>query len=86
MRERRSSITIAAAGGGRLADNVAHFARVLRTAGLPIGSGRIIDALAALQFAGITRRDDFYWTLATVFVDRHEQQPLFDQAFHAFWC
>ncbi len=85
MRERGSSITIAAAGGGRLADNVAHFARVLRTAGLPIGSGRIIDALAALPLAGITRRDDFYWTLATVFVDCHEQQPLFDQAFHAFW-
>jgi uncharacterized protein with von Willebrand factor type A (vWA) domain len=75
----------AADGGGRLADNVVHFARVLRTAGLPVSPGRIIDALAALQLAGIARRDDFYWTLATVFVDRHEQQPLFDQAFHAFW-
>ncbi|HET7633129.1 MAG TPA: VWA domain-containing protein [Burkholderiales bacterium] len=85
MRDTGSAITIAATDGGRLADNVAHFARVLRTAGLPIGSGKIVDALTALQLAGITRRDDFYWTLATVFVDRHAQQPLFDQAFHAFW-
>lgn len=73
------------AGGGRLAENVMHFARVLRTAGLPIGPDRVIDGLRALQIAGIRRRDDFYWTLHAVFVDRREQQALFDQAFQVFW-
>ncbi|MFI4995445.1 MAG: VWA domain-containing protein, partial [Hyphomicrobiales bacterium] len=28
---------------------------------------------------------DFYWTLHAVFVTRHEQSPLFDQAFHIFF-
>src|SRR5262249_34970843 len=31
------------------------------------------------------RRDDFHAALACVFVDRREQQELFDQAFHIFW-
>ena len=62
-----------------------HFARVLRAAGLPIGPDRVVDALRALQAAGIERRDDFYWTLAAVFLSRREQQDLFDQAFHIFW-
>ncbi|HEX9685310.1 MAG TPA: hypothetical protein VGA25_05605, partial [Burkholderiales bacterium] len=52
------------APGGTLAENVMHFARLLRGAGLPVGPDRVIDALDALQIAGLERRDDFYWTLA----------------------
>ena len=74
-----------AGGPGKLAENVMHFARVLRSAGLPVGPGKVLDALAALQIAGVERRDDFYWTLAAVFVDRREQFEIFDQAFHIFW-
>jgi uncharacterized protein with von Willebrand factor type A (vWA) domain len=70
---------------GKLAENVMHFARVLRAAGLPIGPDRVIDALRALQAAGMARREDFYWTLAAVFLSKREQQELFDQAFHIFW-
>src|SRR3990172_2225264 len=70
---------------GKLAENVMHFARVLRAAGLPVGPDKVIDALKALQIAGVERRDDFYWTLAAVFLDRHEQFELYDQAFHIFW-
>jgi hypothetical protein len=70
---------------GKLAENVMHFARVLRAAGLPIGPDRVVDALRALQVAGIERREDFYWTLAAVLLSKHEQQELFDQAFHIFW-
>jgi len=62
-----------------------HFARVLRAAGLPIGPDRILDALRALEVAGIQRRDDFYWTLASVFLGRREQFEVYDQAFHIFW-
>ena len=34
-------------GGGRLAENVLHFARVLRAAGLPVGPGKTLDAVRA---------------------------------------
>src|SRR6266568_1401986 len=70
---------------GRLAENVMHFARVLRAAGLPIGPDRVLDAVRALEVAGVERRDDFYWTLAAVFLDRREQFEIYDQAFHIFW-
>jgi hypothetical protein len=70
---------------GKLAENIMHFARVLRAAGLPIGPDRVVDALRALETAGIERREDFYWTLAAVFLSKREQQELFDQAFHIFW-
>ena len=69
----------------RLADNIVYFARALRAAGIPVGPGSVMDALAALQVAGVGTRDDFYWTLHTVFVKRHEQSILFEQAFRIFF-
>ena len=62
-----------------------HFARLLRGAGLPVGPDRVIDALDALNIAGLERRDDFYWTLASVFLGRRDQFDLYDQAFRVFW-
>ena len=70
---------------GRLAENVMHFGRLLRAAGLPVGPDRVLDALDALQVAGVERRDDFYWTLASVFLGRRDQFDLYDQAFRVFW-
>jgi hypothetical protein len=72
-------------GEGRLADNIAYFARALRTAGLPVGPGAVLDAIAAVEAARIGSRADFYWTLHAVFVKRHEHSILFDQAFRIFW-
>lgn len=69
----------------RLFENIMHFARVLRGAGLPIGPGQVLEALAAVKAAGIGSRADFYWTLHAVFVNRRDQRDLFDQAFHIFW-
>ncbi|NQV56587.1 MAG: VWA domain-containing protein [Rhodospirillales bacterium] len=74
-----------AASGGRLFENIMHFARVLRRAGLPIGPGQVLDALRAVEAVGLSARDDFYWTLVSVFVNRRDHQELFDQAFHIFW-
>ncbi len=73
------------AATGKLVDNIMHFGRVLRAAGIPVGPGTVIDAVRAVEVAGIARRDDFYWTLHAVFVHRAAQRELFDQAFHAFW-
>ena len=71
--------------GGHIAANIMHFARVLRAAGLPIGPGQVIDAVQAVKSTGLGRRDDFYWALHAVFVNRRDQRELFDQAFHIFW-
>src|SRR3954452_20547595 len=70
---------------GRLAENIVYFARALRTAGIPVGPGAVLDALAAVQAAGVGTREDFYWTLHAVFVKRHEHSLLFDQAFRIFF-
>jgi uncharacterized protein len=70
---------------GRLAENILYFARALRSAGIPVGPGAVLDALEALQTAGIGTREDFYWTLHAVFVKRHEHSILFDQAFRIFF-
>jgi uncharacterized protein len=71
--------------GGRLADNLVHFARALRAAGIPVGPGAVLDALGAVEAAGIGAREDFYWILHAIFVKRHEHSLLFDQAFRIFF-
>jgi uncharacterized protein with von Willebrand factor type A (vWA) domain len=70
---------------GRLAENILYFARALRAAGIPVGPGAVLDALAAVLAAGVGTREDFYWTLHAVFVKRHEHSVLFDQAFRIFF-
>jgi len=69
----------------QLADNVLHFARVLRDAGLPVGTDRIQLALQALQAGALDSRRDFKAALAACFIDRAEHRALFDQAFELFW-
>ncbi|MEK9708600.1 MAG: VWA domain-containing protein, partial [Alphaproteobacteria bacterium] len=62
-----------------------HFGRVLRSAGLPVGPGKVIEAINAIETVGVQNRDDFYWTLHAVLVNRRDQREIFDQAFHVFW-
>ena len=62
-----------------------HFARLLRSAGLAIGSDRVLIALAALQVAGLERRCDLHAVLGACLIDRIEHRVLFDQAFGLFW-
>ncbi|CUH77030.1 vWA domain-containing protein [Tropicibacter naphthalenivorans] len=69
----------------RLAQNIIHFARALRRAGLPVGPGRVIDAVNAVQAAGFTDRMDFYWTLHACFVNRPEHRVVFAQIFRLYW-
>jgi uncharacterized protein with von Willebrand factor type A (vWA) domain len=71
--------------GGELVPNLMYFARALRAAGLPIGPGKVLDAIHAVRVVGVVDRRDFYWTLHAVFVNRFDQRELFDQAFHVFW-
>ena len=73
------------AGAGQLANNVLHFARVLRKAGLPVGTDRPLLALQALEIAGVGSRADLYAVLRACLIDRIEHRALFDQAFLVFW-
>jgi uncharacterized protein with von Willebrand factor type A (vWA) domain len=75
----------AAASRGKLAENVMHFARLLRAAGMRVGPDRVVDCVRALEIAGTDRRDDWYWTMSAVLLSREEQRPVFDQAFRLFW-
>ena len=70
---------------GRLPDNILYFARTLRGAGMRVGPASVVDAVRAVSVAGITDRDDFYWILHSVFVNRHEDHAVFDEAFRLFW-
>ncbi|MBU9696410.1 VWA domain-containing protein [Rhodobacteraceae bacterium HSP-20] len=70
---------------GKLSHNIAHFARALRRAGLPIGPGRVIDAIRAVEAAGFSERADFFWTLHACFVSRPEQRAVFEQVFRLYW-
>lgn len=70
---------------GALARNVMSFARLLRSTGLPIGSAKVLVAIEAMAAIDITCREDFYWALHSVFVDRHAQSELFGIAFEQFW-
>ncbi|MEL6452465.1 MAG: VWA domain-containing protein [Pseudomonadota bacterium] len=69
----------------KLAGNITHFARALRRAGLPIGTGRVIDAIEAVTAAGFTEKRDFYWTLHACFVSRPEHRAVFSQVFRLYW-
>ena len=60
--------------------------RALRAAGLPVGPGaRAARRWRRSSAVGVGSRDDLYWTLHAVFVNRRDQRALFDQCFHIFW-
>jgi len=69
----------------RLAENIVHFGRVLRRAGLSVGPRDILDAVEAATHSGLASRADFYWTLHATLVRSRETREIFDQAFHIFW-
>lgn len=68
-----------------LADHIIAFGRVLRRAGLDVGTGQLMDALRAVDHTGVRQREDVYQALYSVFVKRQTQVEVFDQAFHLFW-
>jgi uncharacterized protein with von Willebrand factor type A (vWA) domain len=70
---------------GALPDNILHFARALRAAGLPVGTGAALDAISAVEVAGVRTRADFRAALACVLVKKREHLVVFDQAFDLFW-
>jgi uncharacterized protein with von Willebrand factor type A (vWA) domain len=67
------------------AANVLLFGRLLRRAGLPVHHTRLRDAVRALQWIAIGKREDVHATLRALLVHRHEDFPRFDAAFKLFF-
>lgn len=78
-------MTTTPAHRGRLPENVAHFVRLLRAAGLPVGPGHSITAARALAAVDITSKQQFFWALHGALVSRHEHRHIFESAFRLFW-
>lgn len=70
---------------GRLTENIAHFARALRKAGIRVGPAQVQATIEAVALTGFTRREDFRHTLRATMVHRAEDLEVFDQIFGLFW-
>lgn len=70
---------------GRLVENITHFARALRKAGLKLGTAQVETAIRAVEAAGFTHRVDFYHTLRATMVTRADDLVVFHQVFALFW-
>lgn len=70
---------------GVLADNLVHFVRALRHAGIRTGPAQLETAIRAVEVTGLRSRDDFYHSLRAVLITRAEDLTLFHQVFHMFW-
>ena len=68
-----------------LARRVLQFARLLRSAGMPVGSDRVMLAWRALGVSGLASRQDLRHVLAACLVDDRAHQTLFDLAFELCW-
>ena len=69
----------------KLSDNLVHFARALRNAGIRTGPAQLETAVRALQVTGIANRRDVYHTLRAALVTRAEDLQVFHQIFEMFW-
>jgi hypothetical protein len=70
---------------GRLAENILHFTRALRKAGVNVGPAQVIAAVQAVAAVGFAHKVDFYHTLRATLITRAEHLQVFDQIFAMFW-
>jgi uncharacterized protein with von Willebrand factor type A (vWA) domain len=68
-----------------LVTNLLLFGRVLRAAGLHVHHGRLVDAIRALEWIGVGSRTDVRAVLRALLVHRHDDLPVFDEAFDLFF-
>ncbi|MEL7184418.1 MAG: VWA domain-containing protein, partial [Pseudomonadota bacterium] len=70
---------------GRLVDNIVHFTRALRKAGVKVGTAQVETAIEAVTAAGFSHRVDFYHVLRATLISRSEHIEIFHQVFSMFW-
>ena len=66
-------------------DAAVAFGRVLRGAGLRVGTDRLVEFARALEELDAGRRDDVYWAGRITLVSRPEEIETYDRAFELFW-
>lgn len=69
----------------KLVDNIVHFCRALRKAGVKVGTSQLQSALQAVATVGFTSKVDFYYTLRATLISHEEQLRVFHQVFSLFW-
>jgi uncharacterized protein len=69
----------------KLLPNLLLFGRVLRAAGVHVHRERMVDAIQATEWIGLRSRADLRATLSALLVHRHEDLPLFNEAFDLFF-
>lgn len=70
---------------GKLADNLAAFARSLRRAGVRVDSARIALSTQAALAVGLANQDDLSAALEAVLVSREQDRMVFRELFEAFF-
>ncbi len=70
---------------GHLLNNLVLFGRLLRRLGIDVTPSRMIELVGALSIVDVADRDDFFFTLRTFLVHRHDHLALFEHAFDLFW-
>jgi uncharacterized protein len=73
------------AGPRDLTTAVLRFGQMLRAAGMPLTITEMMDGVRALEAVDLLDRRDVYLALRTTLVARHEEFPIFDRCFDAFW-
>jgi hypothetical protein len=68
-----------------LLKNLVLFGRLLRSVGLDVGPGQVVDLAAAFEHIDIGKRDDVYHAARALFVHCRADLALFDLAFRLFW-
>jgi uncharacterized protein with von Willebrand factor type A (vWA) domain len=71
--------------GERLLYRLTEFGHILWESGIDVGPRQILDLSETLNYIDITNKEDFYNTLKSSLLARHEQETLFDQLFLYFW-
>jgi len=64
---------------------VLEFCRLLKSAGLNVTSGRMVDVFRALNCVEVERRDDFRVALRVNLAASREEEEIFERVFEAFW-
>jgi hypothetical protein len=65
--------------------NLLIFGRLLRLMGINVGTSEMMDLTIALGAVDIGKKWDVYHTVRSALIHRHEDYPLFDQAWRLFW-
>lgn len=70
--------------GDHLLARIAGFGRYLRSLGMEVGTGRVMDLVRALDVVGLGR-EDFRLAARATLVASHRDALLFDEAFDHYW-